>query len=53
MFLGNDEVEALTSFLVVTGLKTLKCVRGLDYLEDVSLKHHSIHGNLTTALLCD
>ena len=51
--LGNDEVEALTSFLVVTGLKTLKCVRGLDYLEDVSLKHHSIHGNLTTALLCD
>ena len=51
--LGNDVVEALTSFLVVTGLKTLKCVRGLDYHEDVSLKHHFIHGNLTTAVLCD
>ena len=51
--LGNDVVEALTSFLVVTGRKTLKCGRGLNYLEDVSLKHHSIHGNLTNALLCN
>ena len=51
--LGNDVVEALTSSLVVTGRKTLKCVKALNYLEDVSLKHHSIHGNFTTALLCN